>query len=177
MTKSESTTALASTTSNAPGKRRQTTVTIKGKRMVVTTTAAGVTTVKTATPQEWECQSEQVRRLRRIPGVLFVGGMEAGKRGPRARMIALATGLTAGHPDLTIFMPGGRCAFIENKVGNGRLSPAQVARHTALRKLGFEVEVVRASSTDEAGDKAVELVKKWLTANDNNNVANAIYGT
>src|SRR5690606_6910218 len=134
------------------------TVRINGVRTRLVT-KDGKVTAKTATPLEWELQAAQVRALRAMPEYgkqfLFVGGMEAGKRGPRAQVQAIATGLTAGHPDLTIFLfaqPGsmGRCAFIENKVGNpttgsgGKLSPAQIDRHAALRKLGHVVEVVRS---------------------------------
>lgn len=142
------------------------TVRIAGVRTKLTT-KNGKVTAKRALPLEWECQAEQVRRLRRMRDVLIVGGMEAGKRGPRAQVQALATGLTAGHPDLTILLPSARTYFIENKVGNGRLSPAQINRHAALRRLGFEVEVVRATSISEAGDKAVALVTNWMGANDN----------
>jgi hypothetical protein len=133
----------------------------------------------TTTVPEWRLQSEQCRRLRALPAYgrsfLLVGGMEAGKRGPQTATVAKATGLTAGHPDLTIFLPGGRCAFIENKTeaaakkkkrSNG-LDPAQVDRHEALRRLGHTVEVIVAANESEAADKAVGLVMGWLAANDN----------
>ena len=152
------------------------TVRIAGVRTRIVT-KNGKVTAKAAPVLEWELQAEQCRRLRRMPGVLFVGGMEAGKRGPRAQVQALATGLTAGHPDLTIFLPGGRTYFIENKVGNGRLSPAQMDRHEKLRKAGFIVEVIRATSKDEAGDKIEATVLGWLSANDNDYIANDTYGT
>lgn len=151
-------------------------VRINGQRMKLTT-RDGKVTAKAALPLEWELQAEQCRRLRRMPDVLFVGGMEAGKRGPRAQVQALATGLTAGHPDLTIFLSGGRTYFIENKVGNGRISPAQTDRHEKLRKAGFVVEVIRATSKDEAGDKIEALVLEWLADNDNKYIPNATYGT
>lgn len=119
----------------------------------------------TNTP-EWKLQSAQVRALRSMPEhgreFLLVGGMEAGKRGPRAAVQAQATGLTAGHPDLTIFLRGGWCAFIENKTMSGRVSPAQRERHAALTELGFSVEVVRAATEQEAAAKAVELVRGWM---------------
>lgn len=119
----------------------------------------------TNTP-EWKLQAAQVRALRSLPEhgreFLLVGGMEAGKRGPRAAVQAQATGLTAGHPDLTIFLRGGRCAFIENKTMSGRVSPAQRERHAALEELGFDVEVVRAATEQEAAAMAVELVRGWL---------------
>jgi hypothetical protein len=159
---------------NQPAARATTTQTVRiaGKRVRLVT-KDGKVVVKAAPALEWELQAAQVRALRKMPNILFVGGMEAGKRGPRAQAMALATGLTAGHPDLTIFLPGGRCAFIENKVGNpvtgsgGRLSPAQVARHAALRALGHTVEVIRATTPEDAAAQAVSLVTGWLAGNDN----------
>lgn len=149
------------------------TVRINGARVRLVT-RNGRVTQKPALPLESDLQAAQVRALRTMPGILFSAGMEAGKRGPRAQAIALATGMVAGHPDLTIYLPGGRCAFIENKVGNpatgsgGRLSPDQVARHAALRAIGHTVEVVRAMTPEDAAAQAVTLVRGWLTSNDNN---------
>lgn len=152
------------------------TVRINGVRTRLTTRNGRVTATP-APPLEWELQAAQITALRAMPEYgaqfLLVGGMEAGKRGPRAQQQALATGLTAGHPDVTIFLPGGRCAFIENKVGNpvtgagGRLSPAQIDRHAALARLGHTVEVLRATACEDAAQQAVTLVRGWLTANGN----------
>jgi hypothetical protein len=150
------------------------TVRIAGQRMRLTT-KNGKVTAKPAPELEWRLQAGQVSALRRMRNVLVAGGMEAGKRGPKAQVQALATGLTAGHPDLTIFLPGGRTCFIENKVGNGRLSPAQVQRHADLRRLGFTVEVVRATTVEDATDQAVALVHRWLADNDNKYMPNATY--
>lgn len=162
------------TTTTATSSTTTQTVRIGGQRMRLTT-RNGRVTARPALPLEWECQAGQVSALRRMRDVLIVGGMEAGKRGPRAQVQALATGLTAGHPDLTVFLPGGRAYFIENKVGNGRLSPAQMQRHADLRRLGFTVEVVRATSVEDATEQAVALVHRWLAANDNDGIASAIY--
>lgn len=152
------------------------TVRINGARVHIQTKNGKVTT-KPAPPLEWELQAAQIRALKAMreygKQFLLVGGMEAGKRGPRAQQQALATGLTAGHPDVTIFLPGGKCAFIENKVGNpatgsgGRLSPAQKDRHAALARLGHTVAVLRATTTEDAAAQAVALVRQWLARNDN----------
>lgn len=147
------------------------TVTINGVRTILTT-RNGKVTAKPALPLEWTLQAAQVRRLSQM-GVAYAGSMEAGKRGPRAQAQAVATGMKAGEPDLRVYLPGGRCAFIENKVGNGRLSPAQVERHGLLRRLGFSVEVVRATTEQEAADKIEALVRGWLVANDNEAAAQA----
>lgn len=149
-------------------RQRSQTVRINGARVRLTTRNGKVTT-KPALPLEWELQAAQVRALRAIPGVLFAGDQNAAKRGPRAQAMALATGMTAGEPDLRVYLPGGRCAFIENKVGNGKLSSAQIDRHAALRKLGHTVEVVRATTCEEAAAQAVALVTGWLARADNDN--------
>lgn len=135
-------------------------VRINGKRVRLVT-CNGRVTAKDAPPLEHELQAAQVRRLRGM-GVLFAGDQNAAKRGPKAQAIAKATGLAPGEPDLRVYLPGGFCGFIENKVGNGRLSPAQVQRHADLRRLGFVVEVVRATSEDEAADKAEAIVRGWM---------------
>jgi len=149
---------------------RQTTR-INGARVVITTSASGKVTVKPANVLEWELQAAQVRALKALPDYnkrfLLVGGMEAGRRGKQESAKAKATGLTAGHPDLTIFLPGGLVAMIENKAANGRLSPEQRERHAALAGIGHTVEVLRATTTDDAARIAVDLVRGWLDINDN----------
>lgn len=161
-------------TATRPATTRQT-VRIGGKRTVVTTRAGKVTT-KPALPKEWELQAAQVRRLRAMPEYgspprgrfLLAGDMNAAKRGPRAQQEAIAAGLTPGEADLRIYLDGARLRMIENKVGSGRLSPAQIDRHAGLAALGHDVAVVRAVSEDEAADKAEALVQGWLaeSAND-----------
>lgn len=148
------------------------TVKINGKRVRLTT-RNGKVTAKPALPQEWELQAAQVRRLRAMPEYgkrfLFAGDQNAAKRGPRAQVQATAAGMTPGEPDVRIYLEGGRLGLIENKVGNGKLSPAQVERHAALGKLGHPVTVLRAVTEAEAADKAEALVRGWLgeAANDN----------
>ncbi|QWY83284.1 VRR-NUC endonuclease domain-containing protein [Rhizobium phage RHph_X2_25] len=142
---------------------------INGKRVrIVTTTNAKGTRVKVtdAAPKEWELQAAQVRRLRAMPeyGKLFLlaGDQNSAKRGPRAQMEAIAAGMTPGEADLRLYLIGGQLRMIENKVGRGRLSPAQVERHAAMARLGFAIEVVRAVSEREAADKAEAMVRSWL---------------
>jgi hypothetical protein len=144
------------------------TTTLKNGTRIVRRTAANDST------PEWRLQAEQCRRLRAMPeygrSFLFVGGMEAGKRGPRAAVMAKATGLTAGHPDLTIFLPSGRCAFVENKTADAAkkkkrtngLDPAQIERHAALRALGHTVEVIVAANENDAAEAAVAFVRGLL---------------
>lgn len=124
---------------------------------------------------EWRLQASQIRRLRAMPEYgskfLFVGGMEAARRSPQEAVKAKATGLTAGHPDLTIFLAGGQCRFIENKGERGALSAVQKERHADLAALGHVVKVVKAATEEEAADAAEAQVRAWVmgaeVANDN----------
>ena len=154
-----------------PHKPTRQTVRIGGKRTVLTT-RNGKVTAKAALPEEWELQAEQVKRLRGMPEYgklfLFAGDQNAAKRGPRARVQALAAGMIAGEPDVRVYLPGGRVALIENKVGSGPLSPAQKDRHVALAKLGHDVAVVRATHEQDAADQAEALVRGWICAKTEN---------
>jgi hypothetical protein len=156
-------------TSRTTHKQTQTT-TINGQRVRLVT-SAGKVTVKPAPVLEYALQAAQVRALRAMPEYgrqfLLVGGMEAGKRGRQESVKAKATGLTAGHPDLTIFLPNGRCGLIENKGAEGRLSTEQKERHAALARIGHTVVVIRAASEAEAAERAVATVRGWLAGNDN----------
>ena len=143
------------------------TVRIDGQRMRLTT-RNGKVTARPVGEVEWKLQAAAARRLRTIEGILFAAGMESGKRGPRAQVQALATGLAAGHPDMTILLPEGRVMFIEYKTATGRLSPVQIERHAAMRELGHDVEVVKASTEQECADETERLVRIRLCANDNN---------
>ncbi|MBB2819013.1 UNVERIFIED_ORG: hypothetical protein GGD59_002258 [Rhizobium esperanzae] len=155
-------------------KRTTQTTRLNGKRVrIVTTTSANGTRVQVtdAEPKEWELQAAQVRALRTMPEYgkqfLLAGDQNSAKRGPRAQMEAIAAGMTTGEADMRIYITGGKLRMIENKVGRGRLSPAQVDRHAALARLGFSVEVLRAVTTEDAARQAVALVRGWLAENDN----------
>lgn len=144
------------------------TVRINGVRTKITTRNGKVTTTA-AEPLEWELQAAQVRHLRNLPEYvsqfILAADMNAERRGPKARTIALASGMTAGEPDLRIYANGGRLLLIENKIGRGRLSPAQIDRHAALERLGFKVVVLRANSEDDAVNQAVAAVLEFISAN------------
>lgn len=153
------------------------TVTINGARVRLVT-KNGRVTQKPVGEVEWKLQAAAVRRLRQMPefgrAFLLAGDMASGKRGPRAQMQALATGLTPGDPDLRIYLPDGRVAFIEYKTATGRLSPAQKQRHADMERLGHTVVTVSAFSEDECADKTEELVRSWLAANSNTTAAATI---
>jgi hypothetical protein len=144
---------------------------LNGKRVILKTSAAGKVTITAALPLEWQLQASQVRALRNMPEYgkqfLLASGMEAGKRGSRATVEAQAAGMTAGNPDLTIYLPGGRVRMIENKVGAARLEESQRVRHPALAAIGHPVTIVRATTEADAAQQAVALVRGWLAGNDN----------
>ncbi|QWY83653.1 VRR-NUC endonuclease domain-containing protein [Rhizobium phage RHph_X2_26] len=153
-----------------PGQTRRQTTTVGGKRITIVTRmdAAGKVHVKTqdALPLEWELQAAQVSALRKHPayGTLFAlaGDMNAAKRGAKAQMEAKASGMTAGEPDLRLYLATGRLVLIENKSGNNQPSDEQIDRHTLLRKLGFTVYLVNAFDKAEAAEKAMAILEKEL---------------
>ncbi|MGH8465097.1 MAG: hypothetical protein ACRER5_13180 [Pseudomonas sp.] len=116
--------------------------------------------------QEYEIQSEAVRRLRAMPEFnrtfTLAGDMAAGKRSRQGATIAKATGLVPGEPDLRLYLTGGRLCMIEFKAGRGSESTEQVDRIALLDTLGFTVVVVKAETADEGATRAVELVRGWL---------------
>lgn len=140
-------------------------------RALRTTTLANGTRVVRASNDnvpEWRLQAAQVRRLRAMPEFgrqfLLAGDMAAGKRGPRARVEATATGLTPGEPDLRVYLAGGRLLLIENKTLKGRLSPEQIARHEDLERIGHTVLVIRAATEADAAEQAESAVREALGA-------------
>lgn len=169
---------------------RQTTR-LGGKRVTIHTSAKGKVTVKPAPHTEDELQEAQVTALRRhpayaptereadariasgLPAFTFAASLEAERRGPRARSKALRTGMMAGEPDLRLSFSGGRLAYVENKVGNARFQSTQEPRHALLRRLGFVVHVIRATTPDEAVSAILAIVNAALSpsaaANDNKN--------
>ena len=52
----------------------------------------------------------------------------------------------AGMPDRLILLPDGKMAFVEVKAPGQKPRPLQVKRHAMLRKLGFKVFVLDATS-------------------------------
>jgi len=158
---------MSKPSANTRTKRTVQTTTLNGQRVRLVT-SNGKVTVTQAPVLEWRLQAAQIKALRAMPEYgrqfLLAGGMEAGKRGPRAQVEARATGMTAGHPDLTIFLPGGKVAMIENKNAEGRLRPEQKTRHAELAAIGHTVVVVKAATEAEAAERAVSLVRGWLAA-------------
>ena len=47
-----------------------------------------------------------------------------------------------GVPDRIVLLPGGRIAFVEVKAPGKEPRPLQIARHSLLRQLGFQVFIL-----------------------------------
>ncbi|MEK9754414.1 MAG: VRR-NUC domain-containing protein [Rhodospirillaceae bacterium] len=103
---------------------------------------------------EDDLQMAIVRELRRR-GTVFAADFNAGKRNPGR---AQAMGLTAGEPDLRLYLPGGRLLLVELKTDRGTVSKAQKDRHRTLTETGFDVRVLRAATPAEAVDKIATML-------------------
>ncbi|WP_065091486.1 hypothetical protein [Rhizobium leucaenae] len=161
---------------------------LNGKRVrIVTTTSAKGTsvTVKAAPVLEIDLQIEAVKQLKRMaeyvaeakdvrPGTFTLAADQNGSgfRGRNAAVKLKAAGMAAGEPDVRLYFAGGILRCIEMKGAEGSLTASQEKRFPVLRALGFVIEVVEASTPEEAAGKCVEVVRGWLAAavpaNDNN---------
>ena len=164
-------------------KRTTQTTKLNGKRVrIVTTTGANSTkvTVKAAPVLEWALQAAAVRQMKAMPEYASSASMVAANdnngqrsfaiaadmngdyRSKRAAVIAKATGIAAGDPDLRLYGQNGSLLLIEFKNAEGRLSSDQKERHALLRALGYRIEVVKAVTEEDAARQAIELVRSWL---------------
>lgn len=158
----------------SPTKKKNQTTTIKGARVIITTSASGKVTIKPAPVLEWELQAAAVRALKAMPeyaasaddattgSFTIAADMNGDYRGKRAAVIAKATGIAAGDPDVRIYAAGGRLLLIEYKNAVGKLSADQVKRHALLAALGYTIETIKAASGDEAAAASVAVVRSWL---------------
>ena len=106
---------------------------------------------------EWKLQAAIAAEFERL-GVCFAAGLEGVRLTARQRVLAKATGMQAGEPDLRVYLPGGRLVLIELKSATGSLRPEQKERHARLRALGFEVHVLKAKTEAEAVAGALKLI-------------------
>jgi hypothetical protein len=116
---------------------------------------------------EWKLQHAAVRALFQAKKagmpIRWAASMNAGRRGPRDRAIAQATGLAPGEPDLNIYLPGARLLQIEYKTTDGALSDEQIESHAEILELGFAPVVVLApANEDEAAAMTLALVHQRL---------------
>lgn len=138
----------------------------RSTRILANGTRVTKTKLVVAPELEWKLQAAAVRALRALPefGETFTlaGDMAAGRRSRQGSVIAKATGLVPGDPDLRLYLEGGRLCMIEYKADKGRESTEQVDRIALLDTLGFTVVVVKAATEAEAAAKTVALVCGWL---------------
>lgn len=107
---------------------------------------------------ERDIQRGIVALVRRCyPSVLIaaIPNEQAGASGDaeaRARFGAArkASGVLSGHPDLILYLPGGRTLLLEVKAAAGRVSEAQASLHARLWDMGHPVHVVRSIEDAQA---------------------------
>lgn len=109
---------------------------------------------------EWRYQAEVIARLHRREDegwpITCAGDMNRGKRNRRQIMEAKVTGLTAGEPDVRVYMAGPKLLSFELKTPTGSRSKDQKKRHARLIALGFEIITVKAKTPEMMAD-LVEL--------------------
>ncbi len=89
----------------------------------------------------------------RRSGYLVIGGTEQGVRSKSAGGKLKATGMVAGHVDMTWVLPMGKVIWIELKTADGVVSNVQKEHHEKLKELGHCVEVVFAKSPMDGWNK------------------------
>ncbi len=107
--------------------------------------------------QEWHTQSYIIQEARRV-GWMIIGSMEQAERKNAGK--AKACGLTAGEPDMRVYLSRGRVVFIElKKLVGGVVSKVQEEYHAALKELGHMVRVVYAASPLDGWHKVKEILE------------------
>ena len=115
--------------------------------------------IQPAPELEWRLQAAAVTALKKLPSYeslfLLAGDMNAGKRNAAK---AKSNGLTAGEPDLRIYIKGGRLLLLELKAAKTPVSKDQRDRHKALAALGHKVLLIRAGDGPEMAAKVCAAV-------------------
>lgn len=126
-------------------------------------------TKKPAKPKrrkEWELQAAIIAKFHELESqgwpFTCAGDQNAARRGFKAAAIAKITGMTAGEPDIRVYLPGAKIGLIELKAEDGELSKAQEARHKRLNELGHYVFLLQADNDNDAVDGAVGILKGML---------------
>lgn len=123
---------------------------------------------KPATIPEYILQAAFIAELHALEAqgamVTCAGDMAAARRSPAQAKRDKATGLTAGEPDVRIYLPNGRLLMAELKTTKGKLSAAQIARHARLSALGHVVTVLYLESIQHARQSARKLVETRVGA-------------
>lgn len=117
---------------------------------------------------EWRFQAEVISRLHQLEKaglpLTCAGDMNRAKRNSRERAEAKATGLTAGEPDVRVYLTGGVLVCYELKTPDGSRSKDQRDRHKLLISLGFEIFTIKAKTPVEMADLIEADVRARLTA-------------
>ncbi|UPK16794.1 VRR-NUC domain-containing protein [Bradyrhizobium sp. 131] len=115
---------------------------------------------------EWRYQAEVIARLHALEDaglpIACAGDMNRAKRSRRERMEAKVTGLTAGEPDVRVYVTGGFLLSIELKAPKGSRSKDQKDRHKKLTDLGFTVITAKAPTPGELADEVERIVRSYL---------------
>jgi hypothetical protein len=67
-----------------------------------------------------------------------------------------ASTIRCGHPDYSLWLPGGKTLLLEMKVPGGTFSPPQLEAIGILAELGHKVEIPASAY------QAIEMVRKFL---------------
>ncbi|WP_028165463.1 hypothetical protein [Bradyrhizobium elkanii] len=115
---------------------------------------------------EWRYQAEVIARLHALEDaglpITCAGDMNRAKRTRRERMEAKVTGLTAGEPDVRVYITGGFLLSFELKTPKGSRSKDQKDRHKKLIGLGFTVITIKAKTPEEIADEVERIVRSYL---------------
>ncbi|KRR21683.1 hypothetical protein [Bradyrhizobium retamae] len=115
---------------------------------------------------EWRYQAAVIARLHAMEDeglpIACAGDMNRAKRSRRERMEAKVTGLTAGEPDVRVYMTRARLLSFELKTPKGSRSKAQRDRHKLLAALGFEIITIKATTPEELADLVEAEVRARL---------------
>ncbi|MGX9428005.1 hypothetical protein [Bradyrhizobium sp. LeoA1S1] len=115
---------------------------------------------------EWRYQAEVIARLHALEDaglpITCAGDMNRAKRSRRERMEAKVTGLTAGEPDVRVYITGGFLLSFELKTPKGSRSKDQKDRHKKLIALGFVVLTIKAKTPEEMADEVERIVRSYL---------------
>lgn len=80
-------------------------------------------------------------------------------RTPFLRRLMAAMGMRSGIADLIIFLPGGRCIFIELKMKGEYQSENQKFWEVRVTDLGFKYYVVTCADKFDGQAKVIEILK------------------
>lgn len=123
---------------------------------------------------EWKLQAAIAAHLDKI-GQPFAASLEGVKLNRYQSLMAAATGMKAGEPDIRLYFEAARTVFVELKGDGGRLNDDQKKRVPMLRGLGFTVHVVFADSEESAVAAIAEIVELERSGAGSGGLASASY--